>query len=106
MVSCLTQQKRNLRLTIARTLLGINSLQFVDRCRRVVTQIFRYPFLVDQSAVDTRPNNVALRAHYPPAKLQVLARVLRTITKYANLSFEMTRVVGALFAFRQALRLR
>ena len=86
-------------------LLGVNALQLVDRCPRMVTQIFRYPLLMDQPAVYTRPNNVALGAHYPLAKLRVLTRVLRTITKHAHLSFEMTGIVGALFAFRQALGL-
>lgn len=106
--SCPTVCRKGFRETLLSRarLLGVNALQFVDRCPRMVTQIFRYPLLVDQPAVDTRPNNVALRAHYPLAKLRVLTRVLRTITKHAHLSFEMARIVGALFAFRQALRLR
>jgi hypothetical protein len=59
---------------------------------------------MDQSAVDAGPDNVTSRTHYPLTELGILTRILRTITEYAHLSFEMTGIVGAIFSFRQPLR--
>jgi hypothetical protein len=83
----------------------VNALQSVHGCLGMVAQIFRYSLLVDQPTVDTRPNNIPVRAHYPLAKLGVLARILRAIAKHAHLSFEMTRIVRTRLALRQAVRL-
>lgn len=59
---------------------------------------------MDESAVDAGPDNVTSRTHYPLTELGILTRVLRTITEYAHLSFEMTGIVLAIFSFRQPLR--
>jgi predicted membrane protein len=59
---------------------------------------------MDQSAVDASPDNVTSRTHYPLTELRILTWVLRTITEYAHLSFEVTGIVGAIFSFWQPLR--
>jgi hypothetical protein len=59
-----------------------------------------YPLLMDQFTVNACPDNVTSRTDDPLSESRVLTWVLRTVTKDAYLSFEMTRIVGAIFSFR------
>jgi len=59
-----------------------------------------YPLLMDQFTVNACPDNVTSRTYDPLSELGVLTWVLRTITEDAYLSFEMTRIVGAILSFR------
>jgi hypothetical protein len=56
--------------------------------------------LVDQFTVNACPNNVTSRTYDPLSQSGVLTWVIGTITEDAYLSFEMTRIVGAIFSFR------
>jgi len=85
--------------TFSVRLLIINSFQLAYGGLGMIVEKRGYPLLMDQFTVNACPDNVTSRTYDPLSESGVLTWVLRTVTKDTDLSFEMTRIVGAIFSF-------